>query len=156
MLAVSSLALLFGGAPAAHADFVPVNSAPQTSPAERALLQTFSCEPPTAESARDDAGVSSCHSSDAPARALPDVPPPDTYTPVTGFSGVPAPRGSGSGFGGTFSGGQGTGHGSATAAPAFHTTLLTSDEVAGCLALEQASKRPPAFPSRLFRPPRQA
>jgi hypothetical protein len=151
-LAVACFGLGFGCAPTARADFFPTFVGPRTSPTEQGLLQPFSSDLAAGESAWGGA-TASCDTCDQPTKALPEPLPLDGYALMAGFSSM-LTRGSSGGFGST-SAGPGTGQNSPTAGLPLYKPFLFGDEVVGFLALKEAAWRPPAFASRLFRPPRQ-
>jgi|SRR5262245_36532840 len=136
-------------APTARADYVPnvVSSQPFAS----APFRSFLWEP-----AGDSSQAIGAGPADPLAKASPDSVPPASSPFIHFPRCLPFTTGSSTGGAGgsTTGAGQWTGAGSPTAGiPPI--ALLDVDKVVGILSLNETSCRPPAFKSRLFRPPRK-
>jgi hypothetical protein len=148
-LAVAVLGPVWGCAPAARANFLATAITSRPS-AAMSPFQTFYQEPAL------EGACGAGDNSPAPANPLPGSTPQNKNPSLPGPSCLPFTAGSNAGgAGGTSSGsGQGLGDGPPTAGlPA--RPFLAGDEIVGFLVLQEAALRPPAFKSRLFRPPRK-
>jgi hypothetical protein len=149
-LAVAVLGPVWGCAPAARANFLATAITSRPSAAAMHPFQTFYQEP-----ALEGACGAGDHSP-LPANPLPGSLPQNKAPSLPGPSCLPFANGSSAGgAGGTSSGpGQGLGDGPPTAElPA--RPFLAGDEIIGFLVVQEAALRPPAFKSRLLRPPRK-
>jgi hypothetical protein len=148
---VACFGLGFDCAPAARANFLPTVTNLQPVSSDLAPLAAFLGDPTGAEAAGSSAAPVS-EAGDPPAKAIPESPPSDLSSLVLGDS---CTRGDTGGCGSsTSSAGQGSGQNAPPAGLPLHKSFLLANEVVGFLRLEEAAHRPPAFTSRLFRPPR--
>ncbi len=145
---------LLGYAPTARAGFVADSIAAQPL----AALATLPGFGPGSD-LEDNAGTgtlgSSSRADDLAYDRLPSPTPADNGGRLPAQGLLPVPSGSGAGSaGGTTAGGLSGGSGGSMTATLPPVSSVPSEGPGAFLALQEAASLPPAFPCRLFRPPR--